>query len=283
MDHKPSWVNCAVTPRFSWPNCEVELPFEDRKVVLQPRKEELAATVSIYDGDGLSLSEGGALLSRFLSRLAWSEDRGVVENFLGGSGNPDQPGRMGQGTFETSCWGQIEPNRLLYIPVPLEPKAELALALYREAMGVNSIPYSFLGYFKILNILFPDGERQKRWVNRNLEKVTYAPALKRLEELRADESNIGQYLYKQGRCAVAHAYDQTQLVNPDEYDHRKRLEDDLWLMKSLAAICVEGEFGVKSASEFLGHATSDERCAEQLLVKCDELINGRVVYKYYDR
>ena len=37
------------------------------------------------------------------------------------------------------------------ITVPQDPKAQRALALYREARPVNSMPYEFLGYLRELH------------------------------------------------------------------------------------------------------------------------------------
>jgi hypothetical protein len=80
-----------------------------------------------------------------------------------------------------------------------------------------------LSYFKVLNISFSGGPDQMNWINANLSRVLYPPALDRLFELEKSECDIGAYLYGQGRCAVAHA-NGTSLVNPDSYVDKRRLE-----------------------------------------------------------
>lgn len=116
-------------------------------------------------------------------------------------------------------------------------------------MSVNSTPFAFLSYFKILNIHHGGGAGQKAWINDNLHRIGYRPALNRLAEVQQTEADIGRYLYKEGRCAVAHAHG-TPLVNPDSYADRRRMEGDITLMKEIAALFIETELGVLSDSSY---------------------------------
>lgn len=208
----------------------MEVLFEGRRVVLQPLTDELSCTVSVFGDGGITFEDGGTILSRFLSRLAWSINGGVVELFICGSNNPGHPGRLGRGTYERSGWALVEPWDYLYLPSANSPGADLALALFREGLSINSVPFAFLSYFKVLNISFSKGSAQKGWINANLSRVLYPPALDRLRELAKSKPDVGAYLYEQGRCAVAHA-NGTPLVNPDNYGDKRRLELDLPLMK----------------------------------------------------
>lgn len=232
------WVNLAVKPNFSWPNVQVEIPFEGRRVVLQPLTDELSCTVSVFDDGGLTFEDGGAILCRFLSRLAWSMNGGVVELFISGSNNPVSPGRLARGTYGISGCVAVRPWNYLYLPSAQDARADLALALFREGLSVNSVPFAFLSYFKVLNIVFSSGQSQKDWINNNLVHVLYQPALDRLQDLSRSEGDLGAYLYHRGRCAVAHA-NETLLVNPDSYGDKRRLELDLPLMKEIAALFIE--------------------------------------------
>jgi len=281
MSSKSLWINCAVKPNFSWPNCEIEIPFEDRIAVLQPRKEDLAATVSIYDEEGLSFNEGAALIYRLLSRLTWWLNGGVVEIHIGGSNDPERPGLMGQGTYGTSGWSQVEPWDYIYLPKPSTEKGELALALYREAMSLNSVPYTFLGFFKIISILSSSGIAQKKWINNNLHRVKYDPAINSLNKLKKTKTDVGSYLYHQGRCAVAHAFSKN-IINPDNFDDKRRLEDDLELMKALAEIYIETEFNIRSDSSFNEFLRGEIEETDELLVK-NEHNGDRIIYTYYKK
>lgn len=270
------WVNVAVKPHFSWPNVQVEFVFEGRRLVLQPLTDALSCTVSLYDPNGLSFEEGGGTIYRFLSRLAWSMDGGVAELFINGSNNPARPGQLGRGSYSHVPPAQIPPWEFLYLPQPKSEMAELAIALYREGMSLNSIPFSFLSYFKVINMLDADWRKQVDWIAKNLNGASYPPAKRRLDELMTSHPDVGHYLYVSGRCAVAHAFS-SPIVNPDNYADKKRLEDDLPLMKEIAALCVEKEFGVLSDSSFSSYLKQADINSPELLRR-ERLENGTLRY-----
>lgn len=272
------WLNLAVKPHFSWPNVPIELPFEGTRLVLQPLTDTLCCTVSLFEPGGTTFEDGGTVLGRFLSRLAWSRNGGVVELFYIGTNNPERPGRLGRGTYGTSGWSAVEPSKYLYLPAAATPESDLGLALYREGMSVNSSPFAFLSFFKILNILHSKGEAQWKWVNDNLKHIWYQPAVDRLQEIRKTESDVGKYMYVQGRCAVAHAYG-TPIVNPNVYADKRRLELDLPLMKELAALFIEQELGVVSNDSFLKSPGATAGSNE--LLKKDLAQKTRVLYAPY--
>lgn len=279
------WLDMAVSPSFSWPSKQVEIPFEGYNIVLQPRKKvpensmELACTVSVFDIEGTTFENGGTVASRFLSRLAWSQNGGVVELFPTGSNNPKRPGWLGQGTYGVSGYAQVEPWDYLYLPSAETEEADLALGLFREGMSVNSVPFAFLSFFKVLNIKYGAGASQKDWINNNLEYLWYSPAVDRLNELRQVENDIGKYLYEEGRCAVAHAHGNT-LVNPDNYSDKRRMESDLKLMKELAALFIEKELDVLSDSSFWKSLQESHFGSSRHLLKKVELEDGSIVYQY---
>lgn len=266
------WLDLAVTPHFSWPNAQVEIPFEGYRLVLQPRRQELhdpielACTISVFDPNEISFEVGGTIAGRFLSRLAWFKNGGVVELFASGSNNPERPGRLGQGTYGKSVWAQVEPWDYIYLPAASSPDADLALGLYREGMSVNSAPFAFLSFFKVLNILHGSGADQKRWINENFGHIWYQPALDRLAILQQTEGDIGVYLYHQGRCAVAHA-NGNPLVNPDNYKDKRRMQDDLPLMKEISGLFIERELGVPTDSTFFRQLKKNWQPIPELLKK----------------
>jgi len=277
------WLDMAVSPNFSWPNKQVEIPFEGYTIVLQPRRQEyedpieLACTVSVFDPNGITFEIGGTVASRFLSRLAWSRGGGVVEIFPAGSNNPKRPGRLGQGTYGRSGHSQVEPWDFLYLPAAQNEEADLALGLFREGMTVNSAPFAFLSFFKVLNIRHGGGAGQKDWINQNLKHLWYSPAIERLNELQKTENNIGKYLYEEGRCAVAHAHG-NPIVNPDNYIDKRRMEYDLNLMKELAVLFIEKELGVLSDSSFWKSLREKSEVNSRELLKKTQQQDGKIVY-----
>lgn len=268
------WLNVAVKPKFSWPNKHFELTFENKRLVLSPMTREHAPTVSLYVETEITFEAGGTLLCRFLSRLAWSMDAGISNEFFSGSNNPEHPGLMGRLNYSDFGWINCEPWQLLYMPKVSTLSAELALALYREGMTLDSIPFSFLSYFKILNIQHEKGDVQQTWINDNLNKISGIIEKQRLQELQNSYQNIGKYLYKQGRCAVAHAHN-TPIVNPDNYADKRRLELDLPLMKELANIYIENEFFVLSNYSF--NKNFSGKFTDEALIKSES--NGVIVYR----
>ena len=74
-------------------------------------------------------------------------------------GLPSNPLGRG-GAFSLGSTRLISPRlELDYLPDPEDPRARLALALYREALGLNNDAYQYLGFFKILDILHAKGCR----------------------------------------------------------------------------------------------------------------------------
>ena len=125
---------------------------------------------------------------------------------------------------------------------------KLALGLYREGITSNSSFYSFLSYFKIITIRYPNRKQVAGWINDNLEAVHVQP-------LTIDYSqDVGQYLYSSGRCALAHAdwrrkMKGEQVVNPNNYADNMRIAKELPLIKELADIFMGNELNIPTYLE----------------------------------
>lgn len=272
------WLDLAVIPQFSWPNAPTEFPFEGNTIVLSPPTEGLACRLSLFEPAGTDFDAGGTILSRLLSRMAWAHNSGASEIFFAGSNNRAAPGRLAAGAYGHSIHATVDPPHCIYVPAASSPEADLALALYREAMSVNSEPFSFLSYFKILNIRHASGAAQEKWINDNIQRVWYPPAVDRLNALRRLHADIGHYMYVQGRCAVAHA-NGSPLVNPDIYNDKRRMRDDLPLMKELAAQFIQQELGVQSEGQF--HSQFTAARSGEILMK-GPIVGGRQTYAPYN-
>lgn len=245
MQSRPTkWVTAAVEAHFGWPTARLEITYRGYRYLIRPETDELAPSVSVYSEQGLTIDEGGNLINRFLSELAWSQSAGVQYLFAVGS-STDEPIRVGKSDrfkFIAEPWQQ------LYLPQPSDERALRALAVFREALSVNSVPYKFLGLFKILNIRYSSGDDQKRWINDNRDRITELRAKERLDAL-SSVTDLGAYLYRQGRCAVAHAFAE-DVIDPDASTELRRLEDDVPLIKAFAEIMITSEFGIPTDSEF---------------------------------
>lgn len=235
------WLIVGVESGVAWPTSDVTIRFQGHELILRAATEKTAPTIEMQYEDPITAEEAHVIIRRFMSSLSWAEGSYIRETGSVRSGQ-----RVGI--------GRSQPASILnhhfhvdYLPETSDPKATLALALYREARSLNSIPYQFLGYFKIINILNRTGKEQKNWINSTLPRLTDHRATGRLNELASRYTDIGEYLYESGRCAVAHAFDDP-LVDPDKLEDNRRLAADLPVIKALAEHLIEQELGIKSHS-----------------------------------
>ncbi len=241
------WLTVAVKANFGWPTEETEFNYLGCKYLLRPETDEDAQSVSLLCPEGIDMEAGRLLVNRFLSALSWAEEEGISELFaVGFSGK--KPMRVGKSNTRF-----IAQNfKADYLPEPKDVKSLRALAIFREALSINSSAYAFLGFFKVLNILFDSGAEQKSWINRNISAIKEYRASKRIEVLKKSQDDLGKYLYVQGRCAIAHAFNEPA-VDPDIPSEVQRLSEDLPVIKELAMIAIETELGIISKSTY--HST----------------------------
>lgn len=237
------WLNCGVTAQTDWPNERKEVKYGGHTFVLMPKTSENSASIHL-EVSRLSVEHGMTLVNRFLSALCWKCDQAAI-NHYGGSGSPKPvpvpKHRIPLGYSPTDLF----PNEIFEIT---DEKAKLAISLYREARSLDSVPFRFLSFFKILNVFWKD-----KYVNKsnelidNLRKtlplLSDKESQERLAEIQKKEGDPAEYLYKSGRCAVAHAFSEP-IVDPDDVTDLHRLSKDLWLMRKLTAFLIEREFGI---------------------------------------
>lgn len=238
-DLRRGFFRMGITGDVGWPSREQDVAFKGLTLKLMPETESLAPSIVVRMDGTRSQGEVRQALQEFLSALVWARDRPAVETFSTFcTGAP-----LGVGKGPTAR--MIDNSIIEYAPAPADPRAKLALALYREARSVNMLPYEFLGYFKILNVIHNKGNAQIEWIRQTVGKVPDLDAKKRLAEIASAGSDAGDYLYVSGRCAVAHAFGDP-VVNPDDPGDVGRLSQDLPVIKALARYVIEHELGVRS-------------------------------------
>ena len=230
------WLNIGVEGGAIWPVKETTIKFGGYEIVLKPATKDYSASVHT-ELSKLNLVEAYTLINRFLSILSWCDDQ-AMEDFGGWSGSslPADVARKKLGISSSIDFP-------FYRDQETDPKARLALALYREARTVNSIPYEFLGYFKIINLLYNSGKDQKQFIKNNLENLKDPVAIDRFKELKSLGEDVPNFLYESGRCAIAHAYSQP-ILDPDDIKDVRRLSLDLSIIKEMAEIIIEDALGV---------------------------------------
>lgn len=241
-----SWLNCGVTTQAIWPQKQKEVKYGNHTFILMPLTKEHSASVHI-ELKGISDVEGLTLINRFLSALAWKCDEPAINHYgWSGSANPVPVPRY-RIPYGYSP-SEVFPNEVYEIT---DKKAKLAVALYREARSVDSVPFQFLSYFKILNIFWNDKTKNGKnelveGLRASLPDLTEKDCIKRIKEIENKEGDAADYLYKSGRCAVAHAF-ADPIVDPDDVTDLHRLSEDLWLMRNLTAHLIEKNFGIEQS------------------------------------
>jgi hypothetical protein len=251
------WLTVAVETSGPWPVEDVPIKFLGRDLLLIAETKELAQRVAIRCRDKGAGLAALRIALQFLSVFAWVEQCPVRQLFNVLAAWPFSLGK--DPTEKPRPWPPIHQfSNIFYydhLPEPADPRAWLAMALFREALNLDSPHYKFLSFYKIINILHKAGKpppnkpgpSQVTWINQAVVKLDDWEAKKRLQQIQTQGVNAGTYLYESGRCAIAHAYG-NPVADPDDPETTMRLSQDLPLVRALAEYAVEHEFGVKSAS-----------------------------------
>ncbi|GAB1582448.1 hypothetical protein PPNSA23_23910 [Phyllobacterium phragmitis] len=230
-----------------WPVRVVEVPFQDRTLYIIPATANTGEynyntfpSVAVRLEVGERFEDGQVIISHFLSSLTWVSGQAVQAVNWGG-GNLPRPtsGFSGMRTITDHFYYP-------YLPAPTG-NARLALAFYREGLGLNHVAYQCLSFFKILNILHANPKDQIAWINQTIPHICNWEAKQRISLLQQTQNDLGGYLYGSNRCAVAHAGGQPT-ADPEDPQDLRRLQDDLPLVRALAEYAIEHDFNVKSSA-----------------------------------
>jgi hypothetical protein len=132
------WLNVGIKGTAIWPTQETTVEFGGHKLLLKPAtratEQSIHMNLNTVPDDAYALT----LINRFLSVLSWCDDQ-PMENRYGWSGNPvpvavSKESRAGGSSIAFPFYRTLESD----------PKARLALALFREGRTVNSTPFAFL-------------------------------------------------------------------------------------------------------------------------------------------
>jgi hypothetical protein len=239
------WVVACIDPQIPWPTFVQRLTYRGHTVYVLPQFDDHYPSVVVRLGEGMSTRrDAQVLIFNLLSVLSWVEGRGaLVEYWTGGSVPNPYSGfsRSGISMVMTDHF------RFHYLPEIADQKTRWALAFYREGLSMRHTPYAFVSFYKIINVLHRSGPKQTVWINNVVDRAVNHTSKARLQQIRANNGDVGQYLYASGRCAVAHA-GQGQTVDPENPLDLERLMQDLPLIRDLSAYAIEFEFGVKSSA-----------------------------------
>ncbi|MDP8212070.1 MAG: hypothetical protein P9X22_02110 [Candidatus Zapsychrus exili] len=234
------WLNLGISGGGCWPSKEEKINFGGHELLLKPatRKTEQSVHVNLRK-EKISWIDAMTLVNRFLSILSWC-----------GGGNKGMDVIDGAGVS-----GSVAPvtiplrTRMIgssiafpfYRDVEKDSKACLALALYREGLVIDSVPLSFLSFFKIINIFYND-KTIIEGLRNLLPQIKYEHVKKRIDELKESVKDIARYLYER-RCAIAHAFTDPT-IDPDNVTESRDVSQDVWIIRAVADYLIESRLGV---------------------------------------
>jgi hypothetical protein len=243
LAERGEWIVANVRTHTTWPVNSQKVSYRGETLWIMPIMKDRFPAVAMKIPAGKSRAECERLVMRFLSNLAWVEDAGFLVDGVGGGSLPNPMGRNKDSGF--SICDEFD---LSYFPEPASDKALLALALMREGRGLNHPGYSFLSFYRILEVaLGRGGRRQIAWINDQIKRGLHHRAQEALDDLRKQGvADIGAHLYESGRCAMAHASEEP-IIDPDDPSDARRLWSERPIMLTLAERAIEEELGVETS------------------------------------
>lgn len=241
------WLNLPVEGSGPWPVSETVQVFDGTELLLRPETRANRKSIHVKL-ERRSAAEARTLVERFLSMLVWCDGQRMrVAGDAGWVGPENGP-----------LTSTVAPRRgdewIFSRELPRDAKVQRALALYREGRTLNSVPHSFLAYYKVLNLFWNDKKEGKDAVNPLIEGLaSWIPQMNdrlargRVADLKkqwkyTSDREVAHYLYKR-RCAVAHAF-ADPLVDPDDAKDLDVLAADREIMCEIAEQLIEQELKV---------------------------------------
>ena len=245
----PQWLNIAFESEIRDSRPLLRCEYDGLALHIKPSSDPIHADViAVFTDDSAVVDDIQLRVNRFLSAMAWKDGQAYVT--LGTTGLATASLESNTPLFihrERRCspYATLSRYDFEHLQNPQKPEQKLALALYRDGLGANNEFYRFLSFYKIINIGHSTGETQKAWINRNIVNLREWLATERLKKLQCEVSDIANYLYMQGRNAIAHAYGDP-IRDPDVPKDRMTIVQDIALMRGLAELFIEEELGVPS-------------------------------------
>lgn len=240
------WIAVFVDPIMPWPTTVQKIEFDGKTLFITPYFErddyKCYPSISLFENNDVEPNEDDLAIKcnksimRFLSLLCWIKGKGVLVEGLG-RGSRFQT----MGGFEKSKYMCID-NYFKPLDFPkanYDDKLYRALAYYREGLSIQHHSYAFLSYYKVINCYHDKGKDQTKWIDSNIDKSVKFSSRNSLEVLRAKYQDLGEYLYSSCRCAVAHSFKDSDVVDPDNLVDIMKLRDALPLIKDLAAYMIK--------------------------------------------
>ncbi|NHN38970.1 hypothetical protein G8764_16800 [Pseudomaricurvus alcaniphilus] len=239
------WLNAGVASSIPWPSHDVCIEYAGHEYFLRGtnRGEQQGPPCISIPCDKSDIDAAISKIYRFTSILGWFSGGYVdVAGYAWGS----HPILYGRRTVYSSM-GTSGPKSFHcnHMPIIETENVRKALAFWREGKMLDEVhdSYAFLSFYKVIESQFSNGKKKAKWIESNIDKLT-GRAAARVNELKAVGVNVSRHLFESGRCAVAHATFEGEIVDPDIPKDRKRLTADLVIMEELARIYIRDELNI---------------------------------------
>lgn len=219
----------------AWPKVSQVVPFEGMDFILRPAGDELMATIAFNAGlYGLNVMQGQARILKLATAMSWGDGGSLAITSWVSGGHPFGLGDRRMRIVRDFMSGDD-------LPRPAEEEAWVALALFREGLASKNVFYAFLSFFKVIASIHRDGRRRGDWIRASLGFLDAEDAIKRRDELQAGVPDVADYLFDEGRNAIAHA-EKAYFVNPDEPVDYERISLDIPVVRNLAEMAIEEQY-----------------------------------------
>ncbi|MGA3954065.1 methylamine utilization protein MauJ [Ralstonia nicotianae] len=246
------WLTAGVASSIPWPPADVWVTYDGDDYILRGTKvnDQPSPPGITIACDRDNVDDALAKMYRFTSILGWYKGGFVdVSGYVVGS----HPMLYGDPRNVYSSIGIMSTKSFScnHMPIVRDEPARKALAFYREGSRLRHVhdSYSFLSFHKVIESQFADGKTKGQWIDANLDNLTDERAVVRIAELRASGLDVGRHLFDSGRCAVAHASLDGEIVDPDIPADRRRLSSDLCIMEALARYYIRHGLNIEDDRE----------------------------------
>lgn len=234
------WTVANLATGIPWPVETHEVTYRGQAFWIIPPTTDTGPAVAMRTERDAG-SERQTQMMRFLSALSWTQGSGIrVSGFSGGSMPFLSSGPGARGYSLTANFVVRD------LPAP-DAKGQLALALMREARGLDHSAYSFLTFYRVLELALPDGRKRGAWIADALERLDGQSKEALLKVKARGIDDVGAHLQRGRRQAIAHAAEQP-IMDPDDYSLVRELYEEIPLIQGLAERAIEETFGILTGS-----------------------------------
>jgi hypothetical protein len=250
------WLTAGVASSISWPKFDVWVQYNGHDYFLRGSERDGKPSppgITVPCKGGADVDETISKVYRFTSILSWFMGGFVdVAGYMSGS-HPILYGDT-RNVFSTLGIAGSKSFNCNHMPIVDDENVRNALAFWREGQRLIRVHdgYAFLSFYKVIESQFAQKSSEKvDWFRANIDSLTDRAA-KRVAELRANGIDVSRHLFDSGRCAVAHASLEGEIVNPDIPTDRRRLSADLVVIEELARIYIRDELKVPESHTLYG-------------------------------